>query len=65
MTPARQPPPRVPPQAYSRAIYASLIPRGREGSFYGLYELTNRGSSIIGPLVFTAVQQSTGNLRYS
>lgn len=50
-------------QAYSRSCFALLIPRGRESAFYSLYELTNRGSSALGPLVVTGIQQATGNLR--
>lgn len=50
-------------QAYSRSCFALLIPRGRESAFYSLYELTNRGSSALGPLVVTVIQQATGNLR--
>lgn len=50
-------------QAYSRSCFALLIPRGRESAFYSLYELTNRGSSALGPLIVTGIQQATGNLR--
>jgi UMF1 family MFS transporter len=53
-----------PLQAFARSIFASLIPHGKESAFYSFYELTNRGSSALGPLVLTAIQQSTGDLRY-
>lgn len=52
-------------QSYSRSIFSTLIPRGKEGAFYSAYELTNRGSSWVGPIVLTAVQQATGELRYA
>ena len=32
--------------------------------FFSVYELTNKGSSAIGPLVLSVVQQVTGELRY-
>ena len=52
-------------QALSRSLFSALIPPGRSAAFFAAYELTNRGSSAIGPLVLTAVQQSTGELRYA
>ena len=51
-------------QSFSRSIFAGLIPPGHEGAFYSLYELTNKGSSAIGPVVLTAIQQLTGDLRW-
>lgn len=51
-------------QAYSRSIFAMLIPKGREVAFFSLYELTNRGSSWIGPLMLTLVQETLHDLRY-
>lgn len=42
-----------------------MVPRGRETAFFSLYELTNKGSSALGPLVMTAIQQATGELRYA
>jgi MFS transporter, UMF1 family len=50
-------------QSYSRSTYSALVPKGKEAGLFGLYELTNRGSSFIGPLVVTAIQQATGNIR--
>lgn len=51
-------------QAASRALMAGLIPRGREGEFFGFYALCGKSSSILGPLVFGAIASATGgNLR--
>ncbi len=51
-------------QAASRAFMASLIPRGREGEFFGFYSLCGKSAAILGPLVFGEVASlSGGNLR--
>lgn len=39
-------------QALSRSLFAQLVPRSREGSYFALYEVSNGASSILGPLVF-------------
>ena len=36
----------------------------QEGTFFSLYELTNKGSSAIGPVILTVIQQTTGDLRW-
>lgn len=53
-----------PIQSYARSLFSTLTPKGRETAFFSLYELTNRGSSALGPLVLTAIQQGSGDLRY-
>jgi MFS transporter, UMF1 family len=52
-------------QSFSRSIFATLIPKGHETAFFSMYELTNKGSSAIAPLVFAIIQEYTGNLRYA
>jgi UMF1 family MFS transporter len=52
----------APMQSFSRSLFGRLIPPGEEAAFFSVYELTNRGSSWLGPLVLSAVQQSTGSL---
>ncbi|MBI4379699.1 MAG: MFS transporter [candidate division NC10 bacterium] len=47
-------------QAASRTFMATLIPRGREGEFFGFYVLCGKSASILGPLVFGAVSHATG-----
>ncbi|KAJ1555415.1 Autophagy protein 22 [Nowakowskiella sp. JEL0078] len=54
-----------PIQSYSRVIFSELIPPGRESEFFGLYEITNKGSSWVGPLVVGALNQSSGTLRFA
>ncbi|HEY5983315.1 MAG TPA: MFS transporter [Anaerolineales bacterium] len=50
-------------QAISRSLFAQLIPRGREAEFYSFYEVSDRGTSWIGPLVFGLANQVFGSLR--
>ena len=50
-------------QALSRSLYARMIPQGKEASFFGLYEVSERGTSWIGPLLFSIVIARTGSYR--
>lgn len=50
-------------QALSRSLYARMIPEGREASFFGLYEVSERGTSWMGPLLFSIVIARTGSYR--
>lgn len=50
-------------QALSRSLYSQMIPKGREASFFGLYEISERGTSLIGSLVFAVVVGITDSFR--
>jgi UMF1 family MFS transporter len=50
-------------QAISRSLFAQMIPAGREAEFYSFYEVSDRGTSWIGPLLFGLMNQMTGSLR--
>lgn len=50
-------------QALSRSLFSQMIPQGREGSFFGLYEISERGTSWLGPIVFAQVVAYTGSYR--
>jgi UMF1 family MFS transporter len=50
-------------QALSRSLYSRMIPAGHEATFFGLYEITERGTSWIGPLMFGLVVGATGSYR--
>ena len=50
-------------QALSRSLFSRMIPAGREASFFGIYEISERGTSWIGPLVFSIVVARTGSYR--
>jgi MFS transporter, UMF1 family len=50
-------------QALSRSLYSRMIPRGEEAAFFGLYEVSERGTSWMGPLLFSIVIARTGSYR--
>jgi UMF1 family MFS transporter len=50
-------------QAISRSLFSQMIPAGREAEFYSFYEVSDRGTSWIGPLLFGLVNQIFGSLR--
>jgi UMF1 family MFS transporter len=50
-------------QALSRSLFSQMIPKGREASFFGLYEISERGTSWLGPIVFAEVVAYTGSYR--
>jgi len=47
-------------QAASRTFMATLVPHGREGEFFGFYNLCGKSAAVLGPLVFGAVSAATG-----
>lgn len=51
--------------AFSRSVFASMIPRGHEAEFFTLSQLTDKGTSFIGPAVITTVATRTGSIRKS
>jgi UMF1 family MFS transporter len=50
-------------QAISRSLYAQIIPSGKQAEYYSFYEVSERGTSWVGPLLFGLVNQVFGNLR--
>jgi UMF1 family MFS transporter len=46
-------------QALSRSLYSQMIPAGRESSFFGLYEISEKGTSWMGQLMFTIIVGAT------
>ena len=50
-------------QALSRSLFAQLIPRGREAQYFSLYEISDKGTSWLSPLVFGLALQFTGSYR--
>ncbi len=51
-------------QAISRSLFAQMIPTGKEAEFYSFYEVSERGTSWTGPLIFGLVNQWLGSLRF-
>lgn len=52
-------------QALTRSMFSQLIPAGLEAEYFGLYEIADRGTSWLGPLVFGLTFQLTGSYRYA
>jgi MFS transporter, UMF1 family len=50
-------------QALSRSLFSQMIPAGREASFFGLYEISERGTSWIGPVLFGIIAARTNSYR--
>ncbi len=50
-------------QAISRSLFAQMIPKGKEAEYYSFYEISERGTSWIGPLIFGVMNQLFGSLR--
>lgn len=49
--------------ALSRSLFSQMVPPGREAQYFSLYEVGERSTSWLGPLVFAAVGQATGSFR--
>jgi len=50
-------------QAISRSLFAQMVPPGKEAEFFSIYEISERGTSWSGPLIFGVVNQWRGSLR--
>ncbi len=50
-------------QALSRSIYSFMIPQGREAEYFSLYEISDKGTSWLGPLFLGLALQWTGSYR--
>jgi UMF1 family MFS transporter len=50
-------------QALSRSLFSQMIPAGRESAYFGIYEISERGTSWIGPIIFGLVAQMTNSYR--
>ncbi|MEV3875269.1 MFS transporter [Streptomyces sp. NPDC049906] len=50
-------------QALSRSLFSHLVPPGKEAEYFSAYELSDRGMSWLGPLIFGLTYQLTGSYR--
>ncbi|KAK9452353.1 vacuole effluxer Atg22 like-domain-containing protein [Limtongia smithiae] len=48
-----------------RSVFSMLIPPGKESTFFSLYAVTDKGSSIVGPTVTAMITDRTHNIRYT
>jgi len=52
-------------QALSRSMFSKLIPHGREAEYFSIYEISDKGTSWIGPLTFGVVLSLSNSYRYA
>jgi UMF1 family MFS transporter len=52
-------------QALSRSLFSQLIPPGKEAEYFGFYEISDRGTSWLGPFLFALTYQLTESYRYA
>lgn len=52
-------------QALSRSLYSLMIPKGNEAEYYSLYEISDKGTSWLAPLIFGLMLQWTKSYRLS
>lgn len=50
-------------QALSRSLFSQMIPQDQESKYFGFYEISERGTSWIGPMAFALAVQITGSQR--
>ncbi len=50
-------------QALSRSLFSHLVPPGKEAEYFSAYEMSDRGMSWLGPLLFGLIYQLTGSYR--
>jgi UMF1 family MFS transporter len=51
-------------QAISRSIFSQMIPKGREAEFFSFYEVSERGTSWMGPFLFARINDLTSSFRF-
>ena len=52
-------------QSLSRSLFATLIPHGQAGEFFGFYNMMGKFAAILGPLLMGLVSLVTGSNRLS
>jgi UMF1 family MFS transporter len=50
-------------QALSRSLFAQLVPKGQEAQYYSVYEITDKGTSWLCPIIFGLALQFTKSFR--
>ncbi|ORY84077.1 autophagy-related protein 22-like protein [Leucosporidium creatinivorum] len=51
-------------QAYARTCFAELVPSSQSARWFGLYSITDKSSSFLGPLLVAVVTNFTGQIRH-
>jgi len=50
-------------QALSRSLMGQLMPKSKSAEFYGFFSVSEKFNTVIGPILFSVVNQLTGNSR--
>lgn len=50
-------------QALSRSLFSLMIPKGKEAEYFSLYEVCDKGTSWLAPLLFALTLQFTGSYK--
>ena len=50
-------------QALSRSLYSLMIPKGQEAEFFSIYEISDKGTSWLGPALFALAYTLTDSYR--
>jgi UMF1 family MFS transporter len=50
-------------EGLSRALFSLMIPQGEEAEYFGVYQIAQRSTSWLGPLLFGLALQFTGSYR--
>lgn len=52
-------------QALSRSLFSVMIPKGKEAEYFSLYEISDKGTSWLAPLIFGLALQFTGSYEWA
>jgi len=50
-------------QSLSRSYYATLVPEGKQGEFFGFYNMMGKFAAVLGPLLVGVTALATGSAR--
>ncbi|SDC09561.1 MFS transporter [Actinokineospora iranica] len=51
--------------ALSRSLFSQMVPPGKEAQYFAVYEIGERATSWLGPLLFAIMAGATGSYRYA
>jgi len=51
--------------ALSRSLFSQMVPPGKEAQYFAVYEIGERATSWLGPLLFAFMAGATGSYRYA
>jgi len=47
----------------SRSLMGQLMPKSKSAEFYGFFSVSEKFNTVIGPILFSVINQLTGNSR--